>query len=650
MLCKEKMKNRFLMLTLLLLLVNLTSAESIENYDNFKALEIGVNINSSVLIEKTVSNPQLDHLTTILFFYPRESFTSDIEYNNPYSYPNATIEQAEDISYTWKTLDYDKLIFGIESKVKTYNDFVKVRNKINFPLEELSNEIKEYTKPTENIDVNDKIKNKAQEIISGETDEYVAAFKIAEWVKKNIKYDLNTLTAEVVQKSSWVYDNKEGVCDEMTSLFISMLRSVGIPARFISGIVYTNVLYDFGSHGWAEVFFPGYGWLPFDVTFGQYGYVDPSHVKFDASKDSKNNAIVSTSLAHGIEVNLSKYNYGAKVIKSTGEVEPQAKLEIAPVEETVGFGSFVPLEVKLENLQDYYLPLNIFLSKAPEVYNNETQIQVLLKPFEKKSAFFIVKVKSDLDKSYIYTSELEVKTSFNGIARSKLTYNKNAEVYSLEKAKALINNYTEKESKLFFSDINIKCESNKRDYYRDEKAYIKCLLENKGNTNLKDIKVCIKEDCHMHTLGISENIESSFVLDLNKVHGKKELRITAENDKMVKYSDAVINVFLIPNINLETDAVSVGYYENKTIKFNLISNTKLKNVILDFNTNKINYKNIENATLINLNLLGKEIKKNKLKVKLSYNDELNKTYEKSFSFNLEVKNIPWYIKIYNFFV
>ncbi|MBI2673270.1 hypothetical protein HYX19_03350, partial [Candidatus Woesearchaeota archaeon] len=352
---------------------------------------------------------------------------------------------------------------------------------------------------------------------------------------------------------------------------------------------------------------------------------------------------------YGVELNLSKYNYGAKVIKSLGEVEPQAKLEIAPVEETVGFGSFVPLEVKLENLQDYYLPLNIFLLKAPEVYNNETQIQVLLKPFEKKSVFFIIKGKPGLDKSYIYTSELEVKTSFNGMAKSKLTYHKNAEIYTLEKAKDFIKNNTERGSKLFFSDLNMQCTSNKDNYYNNEKAYFNCLLENKGNTNLNNIKVCIKEDCKTYSLGISENTESSFILNLNKMHGKKELRITAENDKMVKYSDVLINTFLIPNVKLETDELSVGYYENKTIKFNLISNIKLNNVILDFDANKINYKNIEDSTLISLNLLGKEIKNNKFRVKLTYNDELNKTYEKNFDFNLEVRNIPWYVRVYNFF-
>ena len=82
---------------------------------------------------------------------------------------------------------------------------------------------------------------------------YVVTFKVAKWIQENVKYDLSTLTADVVQKSSWVLSNKEGVCDEITNLFISMLRVVGIPARFVSGTVYSNVINNWGGHGWGDI-------------------------------------------------------------------------------------------------------------------------------------------------------------------------------------------------------------------------------------------------------------------------------------------------------------------------------------------------------------------------------------------------------------
>ena len=124
-----------------------------------------------------------------------------------------------------------------------------------------------------------------------DSSEGVIVFKIGEWTKKNIKYDLSTLTESVSQKASWVLKNKEGVCDELTNLFISMLRSVGIPARFVTGMVYTNMESSWGNHGWAEVYFPGKGRVPWDVTFGQFGWVDPSHVKLDDDVDSGESSV-----------------------------------------------------------------------------------------------------------------------------------------------------------------------------------------------------------------------------------------------------------------------------------------------------------------------------------------------------------------------
>ena len=73
----------------------------------------------------------------------------------------------------------------------------------------------------------------------------------------------------MTEPATWVYDNRQGVCDELTGLFISMLRELGIPARFVSGVSYTNLpefAKPWGGHGWAEVWFPDVGWVPFDVT------------------------------------------------------------------------------------------------------------------------------------------------------------------------------------------------------------------------------------------------------------------------------------------------------------------------------------------------------------------------------------------------
>jgi transglutaminase-like putative cysteine protease len=57
-----------------------------------------------------------------------------------------------------------------------------------------------------------------------------------------------------------------GVCQDHAHLFIAAARVMGIPARYVSGYLWTGIdaqPYD-ASHAWAEAFVPELGWLGFD--------------------------------------------------------------------------------------------------------------------------------------------------------------------------------------------------------------------------------------------------------------------------------------------------------------------------------------------------------------------------------------------------
>ena len=69
---------------------------------------------------------------------------------------------------------------------------------------------------------------------------------------------------------------KTGDCNEHTTLFVALARSVGIPSRVVAGLVYTKGR--FGYHAWAEV--KGrLGWVSVDPTWGQMP-VDVGHLSF----------------------------------------------------------------------------------------------------------------------------------------------------------------------------------------------------------------------------------------------------------------------------------------------------------------------------------------------------------------------------------
>ena len=87
---------------------------------------------------------------------------------------------------------------------------------------------------------------------------------------------------------------KRGYCQHFAGAMALMLRYLGIPARVAAGFssgVYDEerkqwTVYDRDAHTWVEVWFNGYGWLPFDPTPGRGTLAGPyttSSTRFDAT-------------------------------------------------------------------------------------------------------------------------------------------------------------------------------------------------------------------------------------------------------------------------------------------------------------------------------------------------------------------------------
>lgn len=60
-----------------------------------------------------------------------------------------------------------------------------------------------------------------------------------------------------------------GVCQDHAHVFISACRTLGIPARYVSGYLMMNDRVDqTASHAWAEAHLDGLGWVGFDISNG----------------------------------------------------------------------------------------------------------------------------------------------------------------------------------------------------------------------------------------------------------------------------------------------------------------------------------------------------------------------------------------------
>lgn len=61
------------------------------------------------------------------------------------------------------------------------------------------------------------------------------------------------------------FAGRAGVCQDHTHAFLACARSLGIPARFVSGYLYQGNDQNLASHAWAEAWL-GDAWYSFDVT------------------------------------------------------------------------------------------------------------------------------------------------------------------------------------------------------------------------------------------------------------------------------------------------------------------------------------------------------------------------------------------------
>lgn len=630
---------------LFLLILPLITAQNIElnSYDN---LELNVNITAGINVEYLQSNYEIDFISANLSIFPRTNEWQDIIDKELISNPEVdVIDEGNSIYYRWEDPKKKKLDFGYKSKVRTKTNFNKIKDKIKFPIK--VDYLEEFTMPTLIITSQDPlIAERAAELAEGEDDLYVVVHKIAAWTKENIDYSLETLTAEVSQPASWVFENKRGVCDELTALFVAMLRSLKIPARVVVGSSYTNVINDFGNHAWAEVYFPGYGWVAFDPTYGQLGYVDSTHVKLRDSLDIKGATIEYVWRALNIDVNTIGIDILVDTIEKGNLLRDDVDIEVELLKNNVKGGSFVPVKVNVRNLNDYYLPLTLYITKAPAGITNNFK-HILLKPNEEKSVFFIIPVPTGLKEGYLYTSVVEFIDNFNNSNSEILSYSNKDTLYTLEEAQSRIHLLEKEEEKIYSSDISLDCNLDKEFYYEYENALLNCSIKNNGNTNLKDIEICVFSNCTNINLKIAEETLLDFNLPLEV--GGKELIVRAENQDLVKSSFMDLMVLDLPSLTITNLDYSenVNYKDVYRLTFDLNTKSEANDIVIKVDNKEIFYiESLSGQDKSEIPFKGSFFYKDKgPKIKVEYKDKNNKLYSLEEPLSINVTNVPFYVKL-----
>jgi transglutaminase-like putative cysteine protease len=166
-----------------------------------------------------------------------------------------------------------------------------------------------YLTPSKYVQSNDSaVKKTAETLISKARYESAAVTSIMLWVSDNLKYDANVTRHD----AAWTLQNKRGTCENYAQLSLALLRSVGIPARYVSGYLVGGDItvsgpistygyrWDAGPHAWIEVYYPDIGWVPYEPQ-KTLGFVDNHHVRESVGTDSSDvpNKLIYTYTASG---------------------------------------------------------------------------------------------------------------------------------------------------------------------------------------------------------------------------------------------------------------------------------------------------------------------------------------------------------------
>lgn len=103
----------------------------------------------------------------------------------------------------------------------------------------------------------------------------VAAVALELMDRVHAEFSYRSASTQVDTPLAQAFQQRAGVCQDFAHLMIAALRSIGLPARYMSGYLLTDpppgkprLVGADASHAWVAVWCPGHGWIEYDPTNG----------------------------------------------------------------------------------------------------------------------------------------------------------------------------------------------------------------------------------------------------------------------------------------------------------------------------------------------------------------------------------------------
>lgn len=120
------------------------------------------------------------------------------------------------------------------------------------------------------IVITDEMRLLAETIVGNEENPVKQASMIYDWIVSQFPWAGAREYSTIANMPEYVLRNKHGDCGQVGLLYITLVRSLGIPARWESGwMIHPG---EVNWHDWAETYFEGVGWVPTDPSFGRSAY------------------------------------------------------------------------------------------------------------------------------------------------------------------------------------------------------------------------------------------------------------------------------------------------------------------------------------------------------------------------------------------
>ena len=219
---------------------------------------------------------------------------SDVSIESPYTFKRLD-EREFDNHYAFTTIKNPP---AGDLTVKVHFRATRDEASIEHPAETKASkrELARALRADKLVTLSPRVKELANQVTAEKTTRVDQAHAIYDYLVTTIKYD-KTIPGWGHGDTERACDIKAGNCTDFHSMFLSMARAKGIPARFVIGFPLTakdgNVK---GYHCWAEFYLDGKGWVPVDAsdasksadpTLRQYlfGHLDPERVQFTVGRD-----------------------------------------------------------------------------------------------------------------------------------------------------------------------------------------------------------------------------------------------------------------------------------------------------------------------------------------------------------------------------